>query len=169
MKRRAYTLLYIGAAVLSMAALLTSCEFKTVYDKYQHTPLAGWEKNDTLFFSVPKMPHAGDFRMEVGLRTDESFPFRSISLVIEQRLYPSNIVMTDTIRCELTNQKGYIKGNGVNFYQYKFPLKDIRLNRGDSLQVSIRHAMRRETLPGISDVGFKIKKKPTGQTDLNIV
>lgn len=29
---------------------------------------------------------------------------------------------------------------------------------GDSLQISVRHDMKREILPGVSDVGIKIEK-----------
>ena len=36
--------------VILTAMLLTSCNKQKVYDSYQHTPVAGWERNDTLKF-----------------------------------------------------------------------------------------------------------------------
>jgi len=32
--------------------ILSACSGSTVYDEYAHTPIAGWEKNDTLSFEV---------------------------------------------------------------------------------------------------------------------
>ena len=42
-----------------MLTLLAACIGNKVYYRYDHTPLNGWEKNDTLTFSVPKMPTEG--------------------------------------------------------------------------------------------------------------
>ena len=38
-------------------------------------------------------------------------------------------------------------------------MPDIDLRRGDSIRVDIRHDMKRDILPGISNVGLKIVRK----------
>ena len=36
--------------IITAMAVMSSCTGNKVYDKYQHTPISGWEKNDTLKF-----------------------------------------------------------------------------------------------------------------------
>jgi hypothetical protein len=61
--------------------------------------------------------------------------------------------------CRLMNKRGYTQGQGINYYQYEFIVADIPLNAGDSLRIGIRHDMKREILPGLSDLGIIIRKK----------
>lgn len=149
------TLLAAAAMALSLAA----CDNGMVFYKYSHAPTEGWEKNDTVVFDVPKQKHAGIYRLDIGLRTNEQFPFTSISLVVEQTVLPQKTTRTDTLKCRLADEKGNILGRGINHFQYDFALSDLNLKENDSLHVSIRHIMKRETLPGISDIGLKVTKK----------
>lgn len=158
--QRRYTLYNIMVAVMCMMAMVVaSCTTNTVFDSYAHTPLAGWEKNDTLTFDVKPLALSGEYSEQVGLRMTNAFPFTSISLIVEQHIYPKDKVLTDTIKCPITDQRGNFLGDGVSSYQYLFPLKEVTLSRGDSLHVSIRHNMKREILPGVSDVGLKLDIK----------
>lgn len=157
--QRRYTLynMFLGLAFM-MAVCLASCTTNTVYDSYSHTPLTGWEKNDTLTFCVPKLREAGLYNQSVGLRMTNAFPFTSISLIVEQRILPKGRVVTDTLKCHITDARGNFLGDGVSSYQYLVPLRKEMLNKGDSLRITIRHNMKREILPGVSDVGFKISR-----------
>lgn len=153
--RHIYTFIIIAVAFCGATAIV-SCDSQTVYHKYSHTLLAGWEKNDTLIYYVQPVKEPGRYNEEIGLRINDSYPFMSITLVVKQQIFPGKRTKTDTLKCNLTDTKGYTKGHGISYYQFNFPLKQIDLRRGDSIQVSIQHAMKREILPGVSDVGFKI-------------
>lgn len=142
-----------------MVIVLTSCDFNTVYDKYDHTPIAGWEKNDTLTFDVPRMAHAGIYREELGLRINDAYPFMRLHLIVEQRLIPGERTRLDTLNCYLIDEDGNIRGQGVSYYQYTFPITQMQLQEGDSLHISIRHDMKREILPGIADIGIKLTRR----------
>ena len=48
-------------AVAFATAIVSSCDENTVYDSYEHTPINGWEKNDTLHYSVPPLRDSGSF------------------------------------------------------------------------------------------------------------
>ena len=50
-------------------------------------------------------------------------------------------------------------GEGVSYYQYRFDMNELNLNKGDSLVVYIVHNMKRELIPGISDVGLRLRRK----------
>lgn len=153
---RHHTLLYIMALAVITVNAIVSCATDTVYDTYGHTPLSGWEKNDTLSFYVPKMAAPGTYAEELGVRMTEAFPFTSVSLIFQQTVLPAGKVYTDTVKCTITDSRGNFLGDGVSAYQYSFPVRNIQLNKGDSLHITVRHNMKREILPGISDVGVKI-------------
>lgn len=151
--------LYFLLAVALVAVALSSCDSDVIYDKYNHTPLVGWEKNDTLSFDVPPVKDAGRYRLELGLRTSTSFPFTALSLVVEHTVEPGHMLYTDTVNCRLADEKGNVLGNGVSCFQYNFIVSDISLNKGDSLHICVRHIMKREIMPGISDVGLKLTRR----------
>lgn len=135
---------------------LQSCNESKVYDKYNHTPLSGWEKNDTLRFDIPRLADGGMYESTLGLRITDNYPFMGLILIVEQRLMPADTIFTDTVKCELTDRNGKTKGKGVSYYQFRFPVTKMQLNKGDSLHVRVRHDMKREMLPGISDVGISL-------------
>ncbi len=147
-----------------MAQSLASCKDSLVYDSYSHTPIAGWEKNDTLSFDIPPLAMAGYYQEQLGLRITGAYPFMGLTLIVEQTIYPNEhdkydkIEKVDTIQCALIDNNGVTKGQGISSYQYNFPVNVYRMNANDSLHVTIRHDMKREILPGISDIGFKISR-----------
>ena len=162
MKKPLYTLLIIGTFLL--VSLLSSCKDTLVYDSYMHTPIAGWEKNDMLSFEVPPLAASGYYQEQVGLRITGGYPFMSLTLIVEQTIFPSKekkwekIEKVDTVQCNLTDKNGITKGQGISYYQYNFPINVYHINEGDSIHVTVRHDMKREILPGISDIGLKLNQ-----------
>lgn len=150
-----------GLTILLSAGclLLTSCYRNRVFNEYQHTPIAGWEKNDTLSFNIPRMAASGTYSMDMGLRTNNAYPFMGLTLIVERTCYPGHTTQTDTLDCKLTDQNGNVKGQGISSYQFHYHVADLNLSQGDSLHVTIRHDMKREILPGISDIGIELDRK----------
>ena len=86
-----------------------------------------------------------------------------LTLIVEQNIYHNNkhvrsACKTDTVNCQLIDKNGVSKGQGISYYQYNFPINVYRLNQGDSIHITVRHDMKREILPGVSDIGVKITK-----------
>lgn len=146
--------------IMSAVMLLTffSCIDNTVYHHYISTPLSGWGKSDTLSFHLPKTKTEGQYSMDLGLRVSDSYPFTSLTLIIQKTFFPSMTVSSDTIHCKLRDEKGAPRQKGVSFYQYNFHIADLQLQQDDSLHINIRHNMKREMLPGIGDVGILMKQ-----------
>ena len=151
--RKTFSALIVG---IIAATVLPSCNERRVYDRYEHTPLSGWEKNDTLRFDITRLTADGVYSTSLGLRATVSYPFVGLTLIVEQRLVPADTTFTDTVRCELTDAIGKTRGKGLSCYQFRFPLREMRLSKGDSLHIRVRHDMKREMLPGISDVGISL-------------
>lgn len=148
---------------MACLGFLASCNGSTVYDTYVHTPIAGWEKNDTLSFDVSPLAEAGHYQESLGLRITGAYPFMGLTLIVEQTIYHNKLKMAaeskrDTVNCQLIDQNGTSKGQGISYIQYNFPINLYQMHQGDSIHVAIRHDMKREILPGVSDIGIKITR-----------
>ncbi len=140
-------------------ALLCSCGDGPAFMEYKHTPQSGWEKNDTISFCVPAAEKSGDYALTLLLRTDNTFPFMSVEMLVDVTEERSLQHERYTMICELTNERGITKGNGINLFQHSFPIATRHLEPGDSLHVTVRHNMKREILPGIPDVGLLLTEQ----------
>ena len=83
-------------------------------------------------------------------------PFLSLTLQVEQTIYPLAQTHRHNVECSLINENGHPTGTGISFYRYEFPVGKIELNEGDSIQIHIVHNMKREIMPGISDIGIRL-------------
>lgn len=144
--------------MLLAVLLLTACKQRTVYYHYEHTPLSGWEKNDSLVFTTDTIAIDGTYSEEVGIRINGTYPFLQLNLVVEHLVMPAMTVKSDTLSCRLIDETGNALGNGVSNYQYLIPLTSMTLKKGDRLRIAIRHDMKREILPGISDIGLRLRR-----------
>lgn len=145
--------------IITVAMLITACDRKTVFHQYSHVNATGWEKADTMSYHVRGMNKSGSFKEEIGLRLNGSYPFLGLCIIVEQTILPANVVTCDTLNCNFVNSSNKYTSNGISYRQYKYHLKDIKLNKGDSIDIRIRHNMMREVLPGIADIGVKIDIK----------
>lgn len=150
--------LIIVLELVAVVLLCCSCDNKTAYNNYEPVSVEGWERSDTVVFEDIVIKTTADYKEEIGLRINDAFPYLNLFLVVDQEIRPGNILRRDTINCSLMDNEGNIKGNGLSFYQYSFPLTALRLNSGDTLNIRVRHNMRREILPGIANIGMKISR-----------
>lgn len=138
--------------------MCVSCNSRTIYSHYAHSPLQGWEKNDSMRFDIT-IPQEGNYLEKIGVRINNEYPFMGLTVIIDQTVYPSLQTLRDTLDCDLVGEDGNVKGQGINHYQYEFPLKSLALHEGDSVSIRIHHTMKREILPGISDIGVILTRE----------
>lgn len=139
---------------MAACSAFAACTGGTIYDSYKH--MRGWERTDTATFSVPAVTTGGTYTTSVGLRINAHYPFTGICMIVDQRIMPTGTVHSDTLNCKLTDRRGQALGNGLSNYQYLFNASRLKLREGDSLVVAVRHNMKRETLPGIEDIGVRV-------------
>lgn len=149
--------------ILFLIALLGSCTGGVVYDHYNHTPVAGWDKADTLIYNVSRLARPGRYVTTLGLRINESYPFQNLTLIVDQTVFHKISgaklkaeSFSDTLNCSLFDKRGTVKGHGISYYQYHFRVSERQLKESDSLHITVRHDMRREVMPGIADVGISL-------------
>ena len=164
MRHKVSTLLYIIALmVITMGA--ASCSDPRTYDRYESVSLQGWSRKDTLTFDIPRQ-WEGNYQLDLCLRAAQTYPYRNISMIIERKVIyyrqrkKREKTYNDTINCEIVNDKGILAGQkGITSTEIRQAMSSFRLNRNDSMHVTIYHIMSRESLPGISDVGIRLLKK----------
>ena len=146
--------------VLFVLCCIYACNNKPAAFSYCSTPIEGWELGDTLKYHVDSIPTTDNYQLSLGIRTSSatSYPFISLWLVVKQHWHNPEQIITDTIKCQLTNERGDKQGNGVSLFQYDQRIKDMPLKQGSWAEISIYHIMRSEIIPGISDIGIKLQK-----------
>lgn len=149
---------FYGLVAVMLALSFSACDTDIVYSQYVHAAIGGWEKNDALVFEVDTLKVGGTHSMVLGMRISDAYPFRNLHMVVEQTIYPSHQVITDTVTCNVVDRRGTMLGHGVSLYQYDLPIRKRTYNNGDSLHIKVRHNMKREILPGIADVGITLKR-----------
>ncbi len=64
------------------------------------------------------------------------------------------------------NKEGSMHGKeGISLNEVRYRLDEIHLNTKDSLVVKIHHCMRRESLPGIANIGIELVRKDKQQVN----
>ena len=141
--------------------LLTACHSNTVYHSYQSIPTTGWSKSDTLVYTLPNSIPAGNYEAEIGIRYQESYPYRDIWLEVSHNTKDTLTYVTDTLQLFLVDEAGNKTGNGLcGLYQCNLPYKafiPIR-TEGSTRTFRIVHIMRDNPLTGISDIGIQLRK-----------
>lgn len=144
--------------VLGAAVMLTACDDPRTYDHFEHTDTTAWDAEDALCFDVPRQ-WEGTYDMELRLRSTLDYPYQNLSVVVETTVLPSRQTHRDTVSLTLNDDKGHpTRQSGISLSEIQKHVTTLTLLRSDSLHISVRHLMRRTSLPGISEVGIKLEK-----------
>lgn len=142
--------------MLLMLTMLSSCQKNKVFYHFENTEYGAWDKNNKIEFDIPTLERSGNYAMLVGLRITNAYPFQNLHMIVNTKHMPSGKTTTENIICKVTDRNGKILGKGVSLYQYRIPVRKEFFMDGDSVHVSVTHNMKRETLPGIMDVGLEL-------------
>lgn len=163
---RVRTLSIIALAVW-LGGLLSSCNDGVAYHHYERIADEGWDVRDTVAFQIDSIMQDGSYNSAVCIRTNAQYPYRNLSLMVYQTIFHKNDSLPTftkgrtilaTIPVEIKQEDGIATGQGVTYFTYEVPYMTSSLQQGDSLSIVVRHHMRREVLPGITDIGIKLTK-----------
>lgn len=148
-------------AIALVGLLLAACTHRPVAYEYRSTPVEGWEPGDSLHFRIDTLRQSADYVLTLGLRSSSAvpYPFQSVWLVVTQQWHNPERTLRDTVECRLTSPDGDVEGTGVSIYQVEQPLRQLRLTEGSWADITIIHCMRREVLPGITNVGIRLERR----------
>ena len=141
--------------------ILAACQNNIIYHSYAPVPLDGWDKSDILVYTLPNSIPAGNYEAEIGIRYQESYPYRDIWLEVSHNTKDTLTYVTDTLQLFLVDEAGNKTGNGLcGLYQCDLPYKasiPIR-TEGSARTFRIVHIMTDNPLTGISDIGIRLRK-----------
>lgn len=137
------------ASFLVLILLLTaSCQENTIYHSFQPVKVTGWNKSDTLIYSLPQTLAQPPYLYEIGIRHKDSYPYRDIWLSINR----------DTVHLYLADSLGYWIGNGIGEIRQLVLPVSIHPSPKDSIkELRITHLMQDNPLKGIHDIGLRIR------------
>ncbi len=145
-------------SLLAACIMVFSCSRSTVMHSYRNVPVEGWDQSDALSFSLDTVREGGVFNVDVGVRTTNDYPYQKLWLAVVAELSNPDTVFADTVACVFADKNGVRSGNGTNMYQYDFNLGSVELEKGQTGKFVVHHIMRREIIPGVSNIGLRLSK-----------
>ena len=144
--------------------LIISCDKKRVFDEYKSVGNT-WHKDSIVTFELPKLDPKKFFNLYVNVRDNDDYPFNNLFLIVSLE-QPNRQTKVDTLEYQMTNPDGTLLGEGFSdikesklFYKGK-----VAFSQKGIYKVHIKQANRQtgkiegvSSLPGISDVGFRIE------------
>lgn len=148
---------------LGLVVLLASgCGPEPIYSEtFAVEREGGWLASDVKSFNFEVEDTLRQHEFFIDLRHDQDYPFSNLYLFVDFE-FPNGRVRRDTVLCELADARGVWQGTGTG------PIVDHRIGIqthtafpiSGAYEVNIAHAMRRDPLPGIQDVGFRLELTP---------
>jgi gliding motility-associated lipoprotein GldH len=144
--------------------LVISCDKKRVFDEYKSVGNA-WHKDSVITFELPKLDADKFYNLYVNVRDNDDYPFNNLFLIVSLE-QPNRKVKVDTLEYQMTNPDGTLLGDGfTDIKENKLFYKDKeRFTQKGIYKIRIKQAVRQTgkieglaTLPGVSDVGFRIE------------
>lgn len=138
---------------------ITSCDRSVFYSETSHIKNDEWNINDTLFYTFDSKDSTAVYDFYFDVRNTTDYNQQNLYLFITA-FYPGNTFSRDTAECILAAPDGKWYGKGMGKHKdSKFLFrKGVRFRKNGQHIIAVNHAMRFETLKGISDVGIIIKK-----------
>lgn len=151
------------APALLIALLATGCADDVVFQEDAQLPNGQWERgwNPTFSFDISDTVNAHDVFLD--LRHTGEYPFSNLFAFVKLT-GPGGEHLTDTVECTLADPAGRWYGKGTGFVSsYRahvlYKMRN-RFPRSGRYSIQLEQAMRRDTLPGVLDVGISVERSP---------
>lgn len=145
--------------LLFIVGALGACDKQTVYHAFRSVPQEGWKRQDTLFFDVAVPDSQTYYKLTVEIRNRNTYPYQNINLSVDYEDPESKRVQVDTLKAVLASKEGIWKGDGWGgLYQSAFSAGSIKIGRSGNYLFKIAYTLPDEILPGINDVGIKLRR-----------
>ena len=145
-----------------LSFLFVCCQDSTQYYSYQPVSSAGWNREDTLLYTItPSLPK-GNHEIQIGIRHSESYAYRDIWLGLRYSLKDS--LACDTIHFYLADEDGNWHGKGMGGLIQFVKNTSVVLSTQDTISpfdLQIFHLMNDSLLKHVCDVGIRLSFAPS--------
>ncbi len=158
MRNKVFIHLILG---LFMVMMLWSCNSRNFFEQNQAIKNEQWLASDIREFTFDVTDTNSYFNFYLNVRNNNEYPFANLYVFLETR-FPDSTRARDTLELQLADVSGKWLGKGTSRYKYNsFILrKAMRFVHAGGYKFRLEQGMRRDTLPGISDIGLKIDFYP---------
>lgn len=138
-------------------AICLSCDSNTKWHTYQYVPVTGWERTDTMSFTLPEFADSTQQRLFLCMRTRCDAPWSRLHLGVEYRLASPDTIYRDTITIQLKEDSIPLLSGSTSLLQYQQPLTTLNSSRLRRATVRVFHLMQTEAVPFVTDIGLRIE------------
>lgn len=149
-------------------ALLTivSCDPDRVYEDFAEIPLHVWDVDYKPVFRTYITDTVASHNIYIEIRNGSGYSYRNLYIFLTTTS-PTGQWTCDTIDCILADKRGKWYGSGWgDIHELRLPYKqNIKFPVSGYYSFEFEQAMRTEHLKGIYDIGLRIEKVPTSETE----
>lgn len=151
------------SSALFILMLLTGCDKREPYYRFEQIKDAEWKQTDTLVFTIDSTIVSPNkvYDISVEISNNNKYSYRNLWVYTTINASPKDSI-SDTIPKEYVLADKFGKWNGAGFgslYQSSFPLKEgFTFLQGNNYSIKLIHTMRDEPLKGIEKVGIKLSE-----------
>jgi gliding motility-associated lipoprotein GldH len=144
---------------LIVVGFLSGCSSDTVVDEFSAVPDYGWAFNDTVSFDYEITDVEAYYNVYLQMRITKDYPLQNLH-VKTYDISPKNKKQQNRYRWMLADKAGKWSGSGIgNTLTYELLVKkNTTFQDSGRYQVMMQPYMRIDTIPEISDIGYRIVK-----------
>ena len=156
-----------GAMLTAVLLLIAGClPADKQFHSYRSIPSCGWVWGDTIHFITTLSDSLVHYRYTVEVRHDNSYPYSQLAVAFNVNSADDSTIYSDTLHSQLSNEQGVWLGQGWgNLFVSTHPGHTFTIPHSGSYTLCLNHIMRRDTLPGIFNVGIRIETVPASEGD----
>lgn len=146
--------------ILGWVLLFSGCNPGTVFQESSPIPSENWHLEHVAGFEASVSDTSSLHKLYLEVRNTTDYPYSNLYLFLDIE-FPDGRILRDTIECMLAERSGRWTGKGFgriksNAFLFR---DDVWFPEAGIYSFRIRHGMREESLPGISDIGIRIDRK----------
>jgi len=152
--------LQFAALIVASVIIASGCKNNVFYNETVHLKNNEWKAADTLFYTFESKDTLAAYDFYFDVRNTTDYDMQNLYLFITA-FYPGDTFSRDTAECILAAPDGKWYGKGMGKHKDSRFLfrKGVKFRKAGNYVIAVNHAMRKEKLKGISDVGILIKKQ----------
>lgn len=149
----------IAVALMLVLVSLFACDRTRVYEEWQDMKHNQWHADSVCTFTFEVQDSLLLYDLNFGIRHTNLYPYQNIWLIIDVEGGKNEFVYQDTIQMVLANKNGKWFGKrSASIYTYASSLyRQLPFYSAGGYTFRIQHGMRKETLNGVSSIGFRIE------------
>ena len=147
----------LPSLMMMLVLLMPSCAGNVLQHQHKDIQPSGWDRGDTLTFSIPPVSVDANYSITIEMRTPPTFPLQEVWMVRKVLTTNPLSLHLDTICLPTTTDGRSLSGDGVTMRNHSLDTPSIFLNQHQEGTIQLYHIMSQQVLPQVSSVGVKVE------------